>query len=65
MPRPHSSGKTAVVGHTEGHDGEILDLGYLKCIDTYCFGGGWLTALETAGGHVWQVNDRGELRDPT
>ena len=34
-----------VVGHTEQRTGEILDLGFLKCIDTFCHGGGWLTAL--------------------
>ena len=38
------SGKTAIVGHTPTRSGEIFDVGYLKCLDTYCYGGGWLTA---------------------
>jgi serine/threonine protein phosphatase 1 len=60
--RPHCSGKTAIVGHTTQKSGEILDLGFLKCIDTWCCGGGWLTALETTTGQVWQVNEGGRLR---
>ena len=39
IPGPHLSGKTVITGHTAQKDGEILDLGYLKCIDTYCYGG--------------------------
>jgi serine/threonine protein phosphatase 1 len=50
------------VGHTPQKSGEVLDLGYLKCIDTYCHGGGWLTALEVGTGKVWQANLAGEMR---
>lgn len=64
-PGPHLSGKTAVVGHTSLKDGEVLDLGHLVCIDTYCWGGGWLTALDTASGQIWQVNRDGKLRQGT
>jgi serine/threonine protein phosphatase 1 len=62
LPGRHCSGKTAVVGHTPQVTGEILDLGYLVCIDTYCVGGGWLTALDVDSGQVWQANRAGELR---
>jgi serine/threonine protein phosphatase 1 len=62
VPKPHCSGKVAVVGHTPQKSGEILDLGYLKCIDTFCHGGGWLTALEVGTGEVWQANLAGEMR---
>ncbi|HVX61843.1 MAG TPA: metallophosphoesterase family protein [Pirellulales bacterium] len=61
-PGPHYSGKTAVVGHTCQPDGEIYDLGYLKCIDTCCYRQGWLTAFDVASGHVWQANQDGDLR---
>jgi serine/threonine protein phosphatase 1 len=60
--RPHCSGKIAIVGHTPQRSREILDLGILKCIDTFCHGGGWLTALEVRTGEVWQTNESGELR---
>jgi serine/threonine protein phosphatase 1 len=61
-PGPHLSGKTAVVGHTSLKDGEVLNLGHLICIDTYCWGGGWLTALDTATGQIWQVDRHGKAR---
>lgn len=61
-PTLHQSGKTAVLGHTSQKDGEILNLGYLVCIDTYCCGGRWLTALDVGTGDVWQSNEAGDIR---
>jgi serine/threonine protein phosphatase 1 len=61
-PGPHESGKTVIVGHTSQKGGEILDLGHLICIDTFCHGGGWLTALDVNTGEVWQANREGKLR---
>lgn len=63
-PRPHCSGKTVIVGHTEQKDGEVLDLGCVKCIDTYCHGYRWLTALDIESGRMWQASRWGVLRDP-
>lgn len=65
IPTKHQNGKLAIVGHTAQHEGEIWDLGHLKCIDTYCHGGGWLTALELRTGQVWQADRAGRLRAPT
>ena len=62
VPKPHCSCKVAVVGHLAQKSGEVLDLGYLKHIDTFCHGGGWLTALEVGTGKVWQANLAGEAR---
>jgi serine/threonine protein phosphatase 1 len=62
IPGPHLSGKTAVVGHTSLKDGEVLDLGHLICIDTYCWGSGWLSALDTTTGQIWQVDREGRAR---
>ena len=61
-PGPHGSGKKVVVGHSAQKTGEILDLGHLICIDTYCFGGGWLTALDVHTQETWQTNRQGALR---
>ena len=61
-PMPHCSGKVVIVGHTSQKNGEILDLGCVKCIDTFCYGGGWLTALEVSTGQAWQTNMAGEMR---
>jgi serine/threonine protein phosphatase 1 len=61
VPGPHVSGKTAVLGHTSQKSGEVLDLGHLICIDTFCWGGKWLTALDSTNGQMWQVDrDGGE-----
>lgn len=62
VPRPHESGKRVFVGHTPQASGEILDHGHMVCIDTCCFGGRWLTALDVDSGDVWQTNFRGHAR---
>jgi serine/threonine protein phosphatase 1 len=62
-PGPHYSGKTAIVGHTAQKNGEILDLGHLRCIDTYCYGTGWLTAMDVMSREVWQADKDGRIRD--
>jgi serine/threonine protein phosphatase 1 len=62
IPGPHESGKIAIVGHSSQKSGEILDVGHLICIDTFCFAGGWLTAMEPAIGVVWQADRDGRLR---
>lgn len=64
-PPRHQSGKTAIVGHTAQRTGEVLDLGHIQCIDTYCHGGGWLTALDIASGRTWQADRTGRMRENT
>lgn len=61
-PGPHCSGKTVIVGHTAQRTGQILDLGYLKCIDTCCYGEGYLTALDVQSGQVWQADKEGKMK---
>jgi serine/threonine protein phosphatase 1 len=61
MPGPHVSGKIAVVGHTHDRQGEILKLPHLICLDTYCYGGRWLTAMDLNSQMVWQATRQGEL----
>jgi serine/threonine protein phosphatase 1 len=62
VPGPHESGKRVIVGHTPQAGGEVLDLDHVVCIDTYCVGGGWLTALEVETGRIWQADREGVLR---
>ena len=57
---PHFSGKTIVLGHTTRRDGRPLDVAHTVCIDTFCFGGGWLTGFETTSGTFHQANEKGE-----
>lgn len=61
---PHVSGKTVVVGHTPQRSARVLDLGFLKVIDTNCARGGRLTALDVNAGTIWQVNPAGSVVDP-
>jgi serine/threonine protein phosphatase 1 len=64
LPRPHMSGKKAVVGHTASRDGEVFDIGHLICLDTHVYGNGWLTAMEMDTGQLWQADRNGKLRLP-
>jgi serine/threonine protein phosphatase 1 len=61
-PGPHCSGKRVYVGHTPQPNGEVLNLGHVVCIDTYCFGGGWLTAMDIDSQHILQASKHGHLR---
>lgn len=63
LPGRHRSGKTAIVGHTPQPDGSVMDLGYLLAIDTCCFGGLWLTAVDVDSTEIWQTNNDGQLRE--
>lgn len=62
VPPPHVSGKRAVVGHTHDRGGEIFNVGHLICLDTYCYGGGWLTAMDMNTEQLWQANVQGKMR---
>jgi serine/threonine protein phosphatase 1 len=61
-PGPHISGKRVYVGHTPQASGEVLNLGHLVCVDTYCFGGGWLTAMDLDSHQILQASRHGHLR---
>ena len=58
-PVIHCSGKTAIVGHSIQRD--VLDLGFLQCIDTGCGYGGVLTAMDAKSKQVWQVKENGQV----
>ncbi len=61
VPGPHMSGKIAVLGHTTQK--QVLDLGYLLCIDTACYENGWLTAIDVATKKLWQANEAGQMKE--
>jgi serine/threonine protein phosphatase 1 len=62
--RPHLSGKTVFVGHTEQREGEVLDLRFVVCIDTSCWRYGWLTAIDVRTRQTWQASKWGLMREP-
>lgn len=61
-PPPHESGRTMVCGHSSQKSGLPLNVGHAVCIDTWAYGGGWLTCLDVESGGYWQTNERGESR---
>lgn len=61
IPGRHFSGKIAIVGHSPQENGEILDLGDIVCIDTFCVGSGCLTAFDVGTGKVCQADKDGRV----
>jgi len=59
--RPHVSGKTAIVGHTPNFSGQIVDYGFLRCLDTGCGLGGELTAMDVRTGEYWQCGQESQI----
>jgi serine/threonine protein phosphatase 1 len=61
-PTRHKSGKQIICGHTSQKTGipALFDGGL--CIDTYIYGGGWLTCYDTGAQTFIQTNERGEQR---
>ena len=65
LPEPHLSGKRVFVGHTPQPFGQVLRAEHLVCVDTYCFGNGFLTAMNLETQDIIQVDRHGHLRrDP-
>jgi serine/threonine protein phosphatase 1 len=59
---PHFSGKTLVCGHTAQKSGLPFILPGRICLDTWAYGEGWLTSLDTGTQTLLQTNQRGETR---
>jgi len=62
LPGPHVSGKHVYCGHTPQRDGKIGFFEYLTCLDTCCFAGLWLSAIDIDSKEMWQVSREGHLR---
>lgn len=61
-PQPHVSGKTVICGHSAQISGLPLSHGHAICIDTYIYGGGWLTCLDVDSDTYVQANQKGAIR---
>jgi serine/threonine protein phosphatase 1 len=59
---PHQSGKKMICGHSPQQSGKPLVLEHAVCIDTWIFGGGWLTCLDVETGMYWQSDRHGLTR---
>jgi serine/threonine protein phosphatase 1 len=62
LESPHDSGKRVLCGHTPQKSGLPLVLPGWVGLDTYAWGGGWLTALEVGSNTVFQARQRGDFR---
>lgn len=65
IPVPYTAGKQVICGHTSRKNGEVHDFGHTICIDTYCYGGMWLTCLNVETGDYIQANQDGEFVNRT
>lgn len=63
VPGPHFSGKHVFLGHTPQMRGNIGWYGHFTCVDTGCFTGSWLSAVEVNTLETWQVSKQGHLRE--
>ncbi|TVR38881.1 MAG: serine/threonine protein phosphatase [Cryomorphaceae bacterium] len=63
-PKPEKYSEDAVVicGHTPRKDGRIADFGHAICLDTYAYGGKWLSCLHLPSGRFWQAREKGKTR---
>lgn len=58
-PEKYSDEKTVICGHTSRKNGEIANFGHTICIDTYAYGGQWLTCLNVETKEYVQANEKG------
>jgi serine/threonine protein phosphatase 1 len=64
-PERHCSEKIMVCGHTAQHTGSPVSNDHSICIDTWAYGGGWLSCFDVESGMIWQANEAGDRRSFT
>lgn len=62
MPNSYRKNKRVFCGHTVQKSGNIGNFKHTILLDTFAWGGGWLTALNVESGKYHQSNNSGELR---
>lgn len=61
-PEKYSDNNIVICGHTSRKDGNIADFDHTICIDTFVYGGKWLTALNVETGEYYQASERKKVR---
>ena len=59
---PFEAGKRVICGHTAQKNGVPLAADGWLCIDTYCWGGQYLTCIDVATDEIYQASQAGEVR---
>jgi len=62
-PIDHISEKIVICGHSSQRSGIPKAWPKTVCIDTYAYGGGWLTCLDVGTNRYWQANALGQVRE--
>ena len=62
IPQKYAENKTVICGHTSRKNGEISDFKHTICLDTYAYGGKWLTCLNLSTGFYYQSNQQGIIQ---
>ncbi len=62
---PLPSGQRVICGHSAQKDGQVWVGDRWVCIDTFAYGGMFLTALDVGNDLVYQTQQSGEFRGPT
>lgn len=53
--------KTVICGHTARKNGKIANFKHTICIDTYAYGGMWLTCLNVETNEFLKANNKGQI----
>ena len=61
-PEMYVPDKQVICGHTSRKNGKVHDFGHTICIDTYAYGGQWLTCLNVESGEYLQANEEGVVQ---
>ncbi len=61
--RQRTCGRKIVCGHTARKDGTPVAYDNWICIDTFAYGGGWLTCLDVNSWQLYQARETGEYQD--
>lgn len=61
-PDEYAPGIQVICGHTSRKNGEIANFGHTICLDTYAYGGQWLSCMKLKTREFWQANQNKEMR---
>jgi serine/threonine protein phosphatase 1 len=62
---PLPTGQRVICGHTSQKSGQVWVGDGWVCIDTYAYGGKFLTALDVQASLIYQASQEGHFRGPT
>jgi serine/threonine protein phosphatase 1 len=61
-PEAYEQDTTVFCGHTPRKNGRIADFGHTVCLDTYAYGGKWLSCINVETRQYWQARQKGKVR---